>query len=466
MSEPTAVKPSAFAGMFSQLDAKDRTLLLILGATSFFDGYDRGILSLALRQIRTSFDLSQGQASLWLSILFLGALPALAVTRWSDRIGRRRMLLMSIVGYTIATGLTAAAPSIQAYVACQFVARLFLNAEAAIVWTMAAEELPAKARGLGFGVLAMNAALGVGFGAIVFGGILEPMGVSWRVMYLIGVPPLVAIGFLRRKLPESKRFVAARDQGHLAERWHEILQPHLRRSLVLVLSTAFLFELTTQAGVFALDFLQSSRGISAMASNFMLVAAGLPGIPIMVMAGGLSDRYGRRFIGSGFGLLSLLGAVGFFWLPGGIPVLLPCLMLVTVGSLGSWPVLGGYAMEMFPTSVRSQAGAWSTVAKVGGNASSLALGGVLIQLTGGLPTAAMILGLGPLLGIVIILVAFPETHGRELEEVSGDYPLILLAEHHADPGSDIDALGDAVLPGALARAAHDEQAAGLRGEAH
>lgn len=457
---------SGVGGMFAQLDRKDRVLLAILGATSFFEGYDRGILSLALRQIRESFDLTQGEASLWLSVLFLGALPALAVTRWSDRVGRRRMLLFSVVGYTVATGFTAFAPNMTAYVACQFVARLFLNAEAAIVWTMAAEELPAKARGLGFGVLAMNAALGVGFGAILFGGFLEPAGVSWRVMYLVGVPPLIAIGFVRRRLPESRRFVAARDAGRLAERWQEILRPGLRRSLVLVLSTAFLFELTTQASLFALDYLQADRGLSATAANLMLVAAGLPGIPIMVMAGGLSDRYGRRFIGCGFGFLSLVGALGFFWLPGGIPVLLPCLMLVTVGSLGSWPVLGGYAMEMFPTAVRGQAGSWSTVARVGGDAASLALGGVLIQLTGGLPMTATILALGPLVGILIVLFLFPDTHGRELEELTGEAALVLLAEHHADPGSDVGALGDAVLPGALARAAHDEEVTGMGDEPH
>jgi putative MFS transporter len=408
-----------------RLDAKDRMLLLILGATSFFEGYDRGILSLALRQIRTSFHLTQGHASLWLSVLYVGALPALAVTRWADRAGRRKLLLVSVVGYTIATGLTAAAPSMAAYVACQFVARLFLNAETAIVWTMAAEELPAKSRGLGFGILAMNSALGIGFGAILYGGILQPAGVSWRVLYLVGLPPLVAIGFLRRRLPESRRFVAARDSGTLVDRWHAILQPRLRRSLLLILSTAFLFELTTQASVFSLDFLQTDRGLSATAANFMLVMAGLPGIPIMVAAGGLSDRYGRRLIGCGFGLVSLLGAVGFFWLPGGMPVLLPCLMLVTVGSLGSWPVLGGYAMEMFPTALRGQAGSWSTVAKVVGDAASLALGGLLVALTGGLPGAATILGIGPLAGIVIVAVAFPETHGRELEELTGDPAIVV-----------------------------------------
>src|SRR3954451_7793115 len=253
------------------LGREHRFLLLVLGATSFFDGYDRGIISLALRQIRGTFGLSQGTASLWLTFLYVGAIPPLILTRRADRDGRRKLLIISVTGYTIATGLTAAAPNIQTFVMCQFAARLFLNAEGAIVWTIAAEELPATARGLGFGILAMNSALGVGFGAIVFGGILDPMGISWRVLYLIGLPPLLILGVLRRRIPESARFVAARDAGRLSERWHDIFRPAFRRWLVLVLSTAFLFQLTTEASVFSLDFLQSDRPLSATAANFMLV---------------------------------------------------------------------------------------------------------------------------------------------------------------------------------------------------
>ena len=158
----------------------ERFLLAVLGATTFFDGYDRGILDLALPQIRDTYGLSQSSASLWLAALYVGALPALFLGRRADQIGRRRLLLVSVAGYTIATGLTALAPTIGAYVACQLVARLFLNAETTVVWTLAAEELPAESRGFGFGVLAMNAALGVGFGAVPTGAVLEPLGVSWR----------------------------------------------------------------------------------------------------------------------------------------------------------------------------------------------------------------------------------------------------------------------------------------------
>jgi putative MFS transporter len=112
--------------------------------------------------------------------------------------------------------------------------------------------------------------------------------------------------------------------------------------------------------------------------------------------------------------------MAFFWLPGGVPVLLPALSLVLIGQLASYPVIAGYATEIFPTALRGQASAWSTIAKVAGTATSLAFGGMLLTVTGGLPATTTILIGGPLVGTLIVAVAFPDTHGRELEQTSGD----------------------------------------------
>jgi hypothetical protein len=60
-------------------------LLLLLCAAAFFDGYDTSVKSLALKQIRESFDLSKSTASALLAVVFFGAIPALALTRWADR---------------------------------------------------------------------------------------------------------------------------------------------------------------------------------------------------------------------------------------------------------------------------------------------------------------------------------------------------------------------------------------------
>jgi MFS family permease len=394
-------------------------LLALLGAAAFFDGYDGAVKTLALTQIRESFDLSKSAAAAMLAVVYIGALPAIGITRWADRLGRRRMLVWSVVGYTCFSGLTALAPNAQAYATLQFCQQVFLVAESALVWTMAAEELPAQARGFGFGVLGMNIALGTGTAAILYGGVFESFHEGWRWLYVVGVPPLLLVAVLRRNLPESRRFEAARDGGRLARRWQQILEPPHRRWLVLVVVTAFLAQFATEAGAFAIDFLQTDRGISTSMANAMLVLAGLPGIPIMVAAGSMSDRFGRRVVGCGFSLASMVGGLGFFWLPGGVPVLLPCMSVMLIGTMGSFPVLSTFVTELFPTALRGSASSWSGAASVMGRAASLGLGAVLLSLTNQSWTATF-LGFGPLLAVAIIAVVFPDTHGRELEDTSGE----------------------------------------------
>jgi putative MFS transporter len=393
-------------------------LLAVLGAASFFDGYDVSVKVLALTDIRESFDLTKAAASAILGIIYLGALPAMIITRWADRIGRRRLLIWSVFGYILFSGLTALSPDAKTFVGFQFLQQVFVVAESAIVWTMAAEELPADSRGFGFGVLAMNSAVGTGFAALLWS-MLEPAGASWRWLYVASLPPLLFVGFLRRRLPESRRFLAAQERGTLAEKWHAILAPGIRRWLVLVVVTTALIQLGQWATSFSIDFLETERGLSTATANLMLIGAGLPGIPIMIAAGALSDRFGRRQVGCAFGLAAVLGAIGLFWLPGGVPVLLPCMSLTIIGQLGSWPVLQTFTSELFPTGLRSSASSWANIAGVIGRSISLGVGAILLLRVSPSATAT-VLGIGPLAAIVIIALMFPDTHGRELEDITGE----------------------------------------------
>jgi MFS transporter, putative metabolite:H+ symporter len=413
--------PWAPAARRRGMEHRHIVLLLLLCAAAFFDGYDTSVKTLALKQIRESFGLSTSTASALLAVVFFGAIPALALTRWADRVGRRKVLMISVIGYTTFSGLTALAPNAGVFATLQFGQQIFLVAEGALVWTMAAEELPASARGFGFGILGMNLALGTGFAAILYGGVFDPLDISWRWLYVVGVPPLLLVAVLRRRLPESRRFEAARQRERLAEHWHQILRPPHRRWLILVAATTFLLQLTQQAQVFAIDYLQTDRGIGTGTANGMLVLAGLPGIPIMVVAGALSDRLGRRVVGCGFAVVSLIGGAGFYWLPGGVAVLLPCFSLALVGALGSFPTLQTYTSELFPTGLRGSASSWSNAASVLGRTCSLGLAALLLTATGeDQRITATVLGVGPVVAILLVALMFPDTHGRELEETSGE----------------------------------------------
>ncbi|MDQ6614299.1 MAG: MFS transporter [Actinomycetota bacterium] len=397
-----------------RLDRHHWFLLSLLGMASFFQGYDLNLVAVALKQIRHDFGLSQAGASNWLGLLYLGALPAVFLTRQADRRGRRAILLVSVLGYTVATGLTSLAPSILVFAGCQFFARGFLGTEQAVAWTMVAEELPASSRGLGFGWLAMLAALGVGTSSILYG----PVGLSWRWLYALATPPLLGLAVLRRRLPESRRFVQARLEGVLAERWRQILHPPNRRWLLLLCLTAVLGALTTHAVALAPDFLQTQRHLTPATVGWLVTIGGVPAILVQLASGPLSDHFGRKVVGCSFAALAVLGALLFFYVARSPLAFAATIAITLSGTLGARPALGAFTSELFTTPQRAFGAAAVSVAIVVGEFVSLELGGWLLRVFGNLPDVVAVLILGPVALIVIVARWFPETKGRELEEIN------------------------------------------------
>ena len=398
-------------------------LLWLLGAATFFEGYDFNIITVALKPLRATFGIDQAVASVWIAVVYLGAIPAVLAARRADRHGRRQVLLWAIVGYTVMTGATALAPDLGAFVAFQFLARFFLVVQAALAWTIIAEELPAGARGFGFGWLAMLSALGTGWSAILNGSIVSPLHLSWRWLYVAALPVLFVLVRLRRTLGETGRYRVAVARGAIEKRWTEVFhQPH-RRRLLLLCTTAVLANLTAQATVYVVDFMESERHLSGSAASLTLVASGALAIPVLLVAGSISDRIGRKPVLCSFLVVSVIGFVCFFELAHSRLALFGSLALVYVGVFGSWPTGTGLGVELFPTELRAYGNAFATGARYVGQSTSFLVAGALIGGAGNLPRAVLILSAGPLIAGAFIATLFPETGGRELEDITLATPI-------------------------------------------
>src|SRR5438445_7020607 len=113
-----------------------RLLLILLISATFFEGYDSSILALLLPNIQATFHVSEAVLGLTRIPIELGLFVAFFVARLSDRVGRRPLLLWSVVGYTAFTVLTAFSWDIWSFASFQFGARIFLGAEYAVALTM------------------------------------------------------------------------------------------------------------------------------------------------------------------------------------------------------------------------------------------------------------------------------------------------------------------------------------------
>lgn len=133
----------------------------------------------------------------------------------ADYIGRKRMLLISVVGYALFTGLTALSTSVDMLVALRFLTGLFLGSEWGTGNSLLAETWPNRARPKGAGFLQSGFGIGAFLAAAVWY-FLRPLGPeSWRYMFVVGILPALLVLYLRRQIDESEKWTQALQQ----KRW-------------------------------------------------------------------------------------------------------------------------------------------------------------------------------------------------------------------------------------------------------
>jgi putative MFS transporter len=407
-----------FLGRTPPFTKRQRRVFWIASTAGFFDQYDRALLSLALKQIQTGLKIAESQLGSVLSIIRLGYLLSLLMTPFADVFGRRRLLLYTVFGYTIFTGLIAIAPDARAFVAFEIIARAFAGAEAAIAMVIVAEEVDAAYRGWAIGLLGAVSNIGYGLAAIVFA-FVNVIPYGWRGLYAIALLPLVLIIPLRRVLPESARFEKEKLEGlRPVKVWEPVVQLYnaYPGRLIMMLSIAFLSSMGGNAAGFLFPkFLQEAHHWSPGNVSSLVFFGGALGIIGSIVAGRLSDRYGRRVMGAAFTILAPLLTIWMYTATG--RSIVPAWILETFFDVAAFMILNAYSAELFPTSYRSTAGSALAVAGTTGGALGLYLEGVLYNVTGSHARAVCYLTVFWIIA-PLIMWFLPETSGRELEEIS------------------------------------------------
>ncbi len=410
-------------GRAPALTARQWHVLGLVIAAAVFNQYDRALLVLALPQIQAGLGISESELGVLGSWVRLGALPAVFVAAWADRVGRRRVLLGTILAYTLLTGLTAAAPNVWVFGIAQFLAHGCLAAEMLLSIVVVTEELGPRHRGWGVGALLALQGAGAGLAAL-----LLPLAASspegWRGLFLVGLGPLALLAWWRRRMPETERFEKVREAGLEPEAgillgsFLRLASGH-RARLAAVLAAVFAVAAGSSAADFlSVKFLQSEHGWSASGLSALYLVGGAAAICGGPLAGRLSDRHGRRGSTVGFSVALVLVAWCFFGGQG--LALAPLWALLVFVNLGTDVLLATYGAELFPTRLRATAlGVRMLVATLGG-ALGLALESVVYGWTGSHSGAVMLLAGLVLVAPLVILGFLPETAGRSLEDIAPD----------------------------------------------
>ena len=157
------------------------------------------------------------------SLYIAGAIVgALWFGRLADRLGRKRLFLITLAVYTAATLATAFAGNFWFFALCRFVTGMGIGGEYAAINSAIDELIPARVRGrvnLAInGSFWLGAALGAGASLLLLDPrVLGPVH-GWRAVFALGAVLAAAIVLVRRHVPESPRWLQSRGRGDEALR--------------------------------------------------------------------------------------------------------------------------------------------------------------------------------------------------------------------------------------------------------
>jgi putative MFS transporter len=403
---------------------RQERVFLLVGVAALFAGYDMNIFGLAIPQIQASLHIPENQIGPTVFYFRLAALLAMPLAASADLVGRRRLLLFTILGQALATFATAFADNYAQFLWAQTLTRVFGYAEEMLCFVVIAEEMTGTARGWANGTLSAMDYTGAGLASLTFAAVnLLPFG--WRALYVIGAVPLFLVAYLRRRLPETRRFAAQEQLAKARSKSAEALallrdltrQYPGRVAAILVAVSAYGFA-EGPATVLAQKYLQSSLHYTPGEVTLLLIPGGLIGLALTIMAGRLSDRVGRKPMVWAMGLLM---GVCFFLFFSDVPgwAIPPLWVLGFLGFFSGSTLMAGFALEIVPTHYRSTVSGLRYLLEIGMGGIALLIEGHLYDRFGAHGPAIRLC----LLAIPITLVAvlfLPEPAGKNLEEMTGE----------------------------------------------
>jgi len=418
-------------------DKQVKATVIAVALGWLFSAVDIILLILFQKEIALDLGLELQTIRIAIGVGLLGsAVGGLFFAQLGDRLGRVRALAISIIIYSLATGLMALSSSKIELFGLRFLAGIGTGAEWSIGFALLSEVWSPRSRGTVGGLVAGMFNIGT---FIAIG--LFQSSLGWRSSFGVMVTPAIFALIVRRLIPESPVWLDFQEVKHRGELNHELTVASQRSPLVSAFSGTTrktTIKLTLLFAIMNLGFysfstefisyLQADVNQGGLALNktgqlpFQLTL-NCASLIAVILAGWLSDRLGRRRAALSF---CWVGIAGFSWLylqlNGGSPdtlstnpshLTLP-FALCCMG-FGINGVMGIFAPELFPTPLRSTCpGVSQNLGKGVGGLMGPPLAGALVATQG----YHQVLSYPGLLFIFIAMLVYslPEVGGRPLGE--------------------------------------------------
>ncbi|RDS84787.1 MFS transporter [Dyella monticola] len=330
-------------------EQRHTVLASFLGWT--LDAFDYFLYTFVIVGIANEFHVDRTEVTIGV-FLTLAARPvgALLFGRLADRFGRRPVLMVDVVLFSVFELLTAFSTSITMLLALRFLFGVAMGGEWGIGASLAMESIPPKSRGLVSGLLQSGYPCGFFLGALVNWLLIDAIG--WRGLFIVGTVPALLVLYIRRKVPESPAWQATH-ATHGKKRLSEAMRGHWKLAIYLMcLMAAFnMFSHGSQDMYHTFEEVNLHLPTGSGAAFVLVALLNLGALVGGIFFGAWSEKIGRRRAMIIAALLAI--PVIPLWTYGGSLLLLGIgAFLIQVMVQGAWGVVPTHLNELSPDAVR------------------------------------------------------------------------------------------------------------------
>jgi sugar porter (SP) family MFS transporter len=420
-------------------------------------GYDTGIISGALLQIKDEFKIGSTWQQLIAASILLGAiLGAFACSRISEARGRRGTILVIATVFFAGTLLCSISPDKWTLSLSRILLGFAVGGGTQVVPMYVAELAPAAVRGR----LVLTFQVGIGVGIVLSTIVGATEALDWRVAIAIAAVPAAAMFLLMLRLPESPRWLVKHDDADEAREvlarlrpdgddvdaelqeiveieqeereastsgWEGLRRAWVRPALIVGCGIAIFTQLSgIEMIIYYAPTILTDNGFSDTAALRVSVGLGVTYLVMMIVGLSIVDRVGRRRLSMimipGAALaLTALGAIFVFGFDGRNTtwLIITCLIVFMFFNAGGLQLMGWLTgSEIYPLAVRS----------AGTSAQSMTLWSTNLLITLTLLTMINGIGVGETFWVyaafnvgafLFVSLRMPEFTGRSLEQIEG-----------------------------------------------
>ncbi len=424
---------------------------LIIGAATFFDAYTVLAIAFAMPVLVREWKLTPAEVGMILSFGYLGQLIGAIFFGWlAERIGRLRVLLLTIVVFVAMDIACLFAWSATSMIVCRFLQGIGTGGEVPVASAYVNELIGSRRRGRFFLLYEVIFPIGLMFAGIVGTFFVPTYG--WKAMFIVGLVPAVLMIPLRWFMSESPRWLASKGRlgeadaivaeleraaqaegkplappvavtvqagGRRDSNWRELFQGIYRRRTLTIWALWFCVYMVANGLVTWLPTLY--REVfklplqTSLAYGFTTSACG---VVASIVCAFLIDKVGRkRWYISAF-LLGMLPLLVLAWLGADAPT--HVLVLATTAYAIVQTIafsLYLYSAELYPTRLRALGtGCGSGWLRLGSSAGPFVIGVVVTD--SGIGTVFAVFAGVLAVGALVTALFAIETAGQPLETLS------------------------------------------------